>query len=273
MPTPEPLTVAELNVALFGRSDARAIATPALIQQMLDSGDGIRDLVFSPGRPPQVERFGELTTVPVAELPVLKAEDTAAISQDLIRNNELVLRTLRENGSTDLSYALPNSCRFRVNVFRQRGTFAIVMRMIAKTIPTIQELGLPPALLGKCADKAAFFPILEQMYQSQEGFLNKLQAMTPAQQQQLQTAKPVDAIKMMAQQMGLIDFAKQRGIPEAKAMQCLGDMSQIDRWTKQTQDKGADGTVTGTPTLLINGKKTDVSSWGQFEPLLKGAGA
>ena len=132
---------------------------------------------------------------------------------------------------------------------------------------------VPPALLGNCADKAAFFPILEQMYQSQEGFLNKLQAMTPAQQQQLQTAKPVDAIKMMAQQMGLIDFAKQRGIPEAKAMQCLGDMSQIDRWTKQTQDKGADGTVTGTPTLLINGKKTDVSSWGQFEPLLKAAGA
>jgi len=132
---------------------------------------------------------------------------------------------------------------------------------------------LPPALLGNCTDPAAFFPILEQMYQAQEGFNTKLQAMPAAMQQQLQTAKPVDAIRMMAEQMGLIDFAKQRGIPEAKAMQCLGDMSQIDRWTKQTQDKGADGTVTGTPTLLINGKKTDVSSWGQFEPLLKGAGA
>ena len=132
------------------RSDARAIATPALIQQMLDSGDGISDLVFSPGRPPQVERFGELTTVPIAELPVLKAEDTAAISQDLIRNNELVLRTLKETGSADLSYALPDRCRFRVNVFRQRGTFAIVMRMIAQKIPSIQELGLPPAI-ADCA--------------------------------------------------------------------------------------------------------------------------
>ena len=45
---------------------------------MLDSGDGISDLVFSPGRPPQVERFGELTTVPIAELPTLTAEHTAA---------------------------------------------------------------------------------------------------------------------------------------------------------------------------------------------------
>ena len=146
MLTPEKLTVAELNVALFGTSDARAIPTAALIQQMLDSGDGISDLVFSPGRPPQVERFGELTMVPIAELPLLTAEHTAAISQDLIRNNETVLRTLKDSGSSDLSYALPDRCRFRVNVFRQRGTFAIVMRMIAQKIPSIQDLGLPPAI-------------------------------------------------------------------------------------------------------------------------------
>ncbi|MCP3735553.1 DsbA family protein [Sphingomonas sp. RP10(2022)] len=132
---------------------------------------------------------------------------------------------------------------------------------------------VPPALLGNCTDPAAFFPILEQMYQAQQGFNDKLQAMPPAMQQQLQTAKPVDAIRMMAEQMGLIDFAKQRGIPEAKARACLGDMTQIDRWTKQTQDKGADGTVSGTPTLIINGKKADALSWSQLEPLLKAAGA
>jgi twitching motility protein PilT len=146
MPIPEHLTVAELNAALFGTSDARAIATPALIQQMLDSGDGISDLVFSPGRPPQVERFGELATVPVAQLPILTPDHTAAIAHDLIRSNETVLRTLKETGSADLSYALPDRCRFRVNVFRQRGTFAIVMRMIAQKIPSIQDLGLPPAI-------------------------------------------------------------------------------------------------------------------------------
>ncbi len=132
---------------------------------------------------------------------------------------------------------------------------------------------LPPALLGNCTDVAAFFPILEQMYQAQEGFNTKLQSMPPAVQQQLQGAKPVDAIRMMAEQMGLIDFAKQRGIPEAKARACLADMTQIDRWTKQTQDKSADGTVTGTPTLILNGKKAEAVTWGQLEPLLKAAGA
>lgn len=140
------MSVAEISAALFGTSDARAIATPSLVQQMLDSGDGISDLVFSPGRPPQVERFGELATVPIAELPVLRAEDTAGIARDLIRENETYLRTLIDTGSTDLSWALVDRCRFRVNVFRQRGTFAIVMRMIAQRIPSIADLGLPPAI-------------------------------------------------------------------------------------------------------------------------------
>jgi twitching motility protein PilT len=140
------MTVAELNGTLFGTSDARAIATPALIQQMLDSGDGISDLVFSPGRPPQVERYGELVTVPIAQLPVLRPEDTAGIARDLIHDHETYLRTLADTGSSDLSYALPDRCRFRVNVFRQRGSFAIVMRMIAQKIPSIQDLGLPPAI-------------------------------------------------------------------------------------------------------------------------------
>ena len=71
------MTVAELNAALFGTSDARAIATPRLIQQMLDSGDGISDLVFSPGRPPQVERFGELVTGADRRAADARAEDTA----------------------------------------------------------------------------------------------------------------------------------------------------------------------------------------------------
>ena len=137
------LTVAELNATLFGTSDARAIETPILIQQMLDSGEGISDLVFSPGRPPQVERNGVLTPVSIQQLSMLRAEDTAALARDLIRNNETVLRTLKDNGACDLSYSLPDRCRFRVNVFRQRGTFAVVMRVIASRIPSIAELGLP----------------------------------------------------------------------------------------------------------------------------------
>ena len=113
---------------------------------MLDSGKGISDLVFSPGRPPQVEKQGQLSPVAVPQMPLLRPEDTARIAGELLRGNETALRTLKEQGACDLSYSLPERGRFRVNIFRQRGTFAIVMRVIASRIPTLAELKLPPVL-------------------------------------------------------------------------------------------------------------------------------
>jgi twitching motility protein PilT len=125
---------------------APAISTQALITAMLASGVGISDLVFSPGRPPQVEKQGQLTPVPVAQLSILRPEDTARIAGELLRGNETALRTLKEQGACDLSYSLPERGRFRVNIFKQRGSFAIVMRVIAGKVPTLGELNLPPVL-------------------------------------------------------------------------------------------------------------------------------
>ncbi|MBI3403694.1 MAG: PilT/PilU family type 4a pilus ATPase [Acidobacteria bacterium] len=132
---------------------APPIATPALIMAMLDSGAGISDLIMSPGRPPQVEKDGNLASVAVPELPLLKPEDTARVAADLIKGNEALLRTLKEQGACDLSYSLPERARFRVNVFRQRGTYAIVMRVIAMKIPTLADLKLPPAVADVAALK------------------------------------------------------------------------------------------------------------------------
>ena len=133
---------------------------------------------------------------------------------------------------------------------------------------------LPPSLLGLCVGAPAFFPLLEQMYQNQASFADKLTNAPAAVQEQLKTAKPVDAVRIMADTMGLVDFVKQRGLPEAKARACLADMGQIDRLTKQTSDKTNDGTVSGTPTFLINGKVSQGTlTWGQLQQALKAAGA
>jgi twitching motility protein PilT len=123
------------------------IATPALISAMLDSGKGISDLIFSPGRPPQVEKQGNLVSVDIPELPMLRPEDTTRIASDLVENNAQAARTLQEQGACDLSFSLPERSRFRVNIFKQRGTFAIVMRVIATKIPTLAELNLPQVLV------------------------------------------------------------------------------------------------------------------------------
>src|SRR5438067_1211427 len=147
MPTPD-TEIHPIEALLFGSPDADAPSklAAAMITTMLDVGDGISDLVFSPGRPAQVEKHGELTPVDIPEIPVLKAEHTAQIARELIAGNEQALRSLKDQGACDLSYAIPNAARFRVNVFRQRGSYAIVMRVIANKIPTLADLNLPARL-------------------------------------------------------------------------------------------------------------------------------
>jgi len=113
---------------------------------MLNFAKGVSDLILSPGRPPQVELTGKLTAVPVPGLEKLSGEDTARIAGDLMSQNKQAVQALKENGAADLSYSLPHESRFRVNVFRQRGTYAVVMRVIPTRIPTFEDLKLPEAL-------------------------------------------------------------------------------------------------------------------------------
>jgi twitching motility protein PilT len=137
---------AVIEARLFGPQGQATVSTPALIGAMLDSGKGISDLIFSPGRPPQVEQDGELLPVLVGGAECLTADDTARIARDLIGGNVQALGALENEGAADFSYSLPSRARFRVNAFRQRGTYAIVMRVIASRIPTLAELNLPPSL-------------------------------------------------------------------------------------------------------------------------------
>lgn len=124
----------------------RSIQTAQLITAMLKSGNHVSDLIFSPGRAPQIEVSGELVELKFKGLEMLSAEDTRLIAYDLIGKNDHPIRKLEQDGSADLSYGLPGVARFRVNVFRQRGTYAVVMRVIPMDIPGFEKLNLPPVL-------------------------------------------------------------------------------------------------------------------------------
>ena len=121
-------------------------ATASLVAAMVNSLKGVSDLIFSPGRPPQVECNGRLVPVKFEGLPMLTPEHTGRIASELIGQNKHVLDMLKENGTCDFSYGLAQHSRFRVNVFQQRGSYAIVMRVIPAHVPTFTELSLPPQL-------------------------------------------------------------------------------------------------------------------------------
>jgi twitching motility protein PilT len=104
------------------------------------------DLIFSPGRAPQAETNGQLVQLKIPGVGMLTAEDTARIAGDLIGRNTHAIDKLKQEGSCDISYSLANSARFRVNIFTQRGSCAIVMRVIASSVPDFNKLNLPPAL-------------------------------------------------------------------------------------------------------------------------------
>jgi twitching motility protein PilT len=135
-----------ISIPFEGVTERGSMPTSVLLAGMLRSSLKVSDLIFSPNRPPQVEVHGQLTTVQLPGVSTLSADDTRRIASDVIGSNKQAINTLREQGSCDVSYGLPGTARFRVNVFIQRGSCAIVMRVIPTVIPTFSSLHLPKAL-------------------------------------------------------------------------------------------------------------------------------
>jgi len=138
--------IAPILVSLEGSSAAGKVATPALLAAMLRAADKISDLIFSPGRPPQVQVYGRLIPVQVPGMSVLTPDNTRHIAVDLIGDNKQAITTLREHGACDISYGIPGLARFRANIFIQRGSCAVVLRAIPTAIPDFATLRLPEQL-------------------------------------------------------------------------------------------------------------------------------
>ncbi|MFL6466787.1 MAG: type IV pilus twitching motility protein PilT [Pyrinomonadaceae bacterium] len=121
-----------------------------IIEQMLAVSDNVSDLNFSCGQTPQVEINGTLYSASPLGLGRLSAYQTEVIAMSILRDNSEAAASLARNRTADLSYALPGKCRFRVNIFQQRNTFSIVMRVIPHDIPSFGGLSLPPQLSDIC---------------------------------------------------------------------------------------------------------------------------
>ena len=124
-----PLSIPELN---------------ELLTKLITSADGISDLIFVTGKPPQAEIFGKLVTPPNCPEPQLDGPRIERIVFAIMNGNERLISDLAKSGSCDCSYSLEGVCRFRVNIYRQIGNYAMVLRRLSSQVPTMEKLKLAP---------------------------------------------------------------------------------------------------------------------------------
>ena len=111
---------------------------------------GASDLHLKVAARPIVRINGSLTQIPGCE--VLQAEDTERMSAELLDGHIAKSAEFAGCGETDLSHARDGLGRFRVNIFRQRGSISIVMRVVPFKVLSVEDLQLPP-VVGRLADE------------------------------------------------------------------------------------------------------------------------
>ncbi len=126
----------------------------AIMTQVLDQHPSVADIVITTGKVIQAEVDGQLRDAVVTpDLGRLSPLVTKGMALALIGENARLQKALASKGSCDLSYALTGRGRFRVNIFSQRGSLALVMRRLPSRIPTMAELGLPGAFQEMAVEK------------------------------------------------------------------------------------------------------------------------
>jgi twitching motility protein PilT len=114
------------------------------------------DLHLSEGRHPTIRVAGSL--IPLVRKEVLTSKDTKGILNELLTEPNKLLLT--ENKEVDFAYSVDGIGRFRGNAFFQQGHIGIVLRLIPKSIKTLEDLNLPPILESFTEKKQGFFLVV-----------------------------------------------------------------------------------------------------------------
>src|SRR4051812_42795449 len=116
----------------------------ALFTGMIQSDESVSDLLFIEGKPPLVDIHGQLHPFEIdAPDSLLTSKLIEEIASCVIGDNKRLLTSFSETGSCDCSYPIEGVARLRVNVYRQRGRYAMVVRKLQSAIPSLDALQLP----------------------------------------------------------------------------------------------------------------------------------
>lgn len=116
-------------------------------------------------------------------------------------------------------------------------------------------------MLLHCQGPQPFFSLTDQLYATQEEWSARIRTIPDAQMQALQAMPPQQQAPALARALGMDQFFRQRGMPQARVDQCLNDSAGLNRLAETQRAVQEDG-VTGTPTFFINGRiQEGVGSW------------
>ena len=144
---------------LRGSSDATPdvvaeadLKVPESIDELLRLAveQGASDIHIVVGAPPKFRINGEL--MPVRQYSVLTADINRKILSPIIRDDE-ILDQFDKDGDLDFAYQIKGVARFRVNLYKQRGTWAGVFRMLSNHVPSVKELKLPQSIVNLTTKK------------------------------------------------------------------------------------------------------------------------
>ena len=163
--------------------------------------------------------------------------------------------------------------------FEEQGGKALIDNYVKKGLVSWEfrnfvrdPFDMTATLLARCGGEANFFGMTRTLFHDQKGWVGKVQAADQAQLQALQSQPPAQQFSTIADLAGLKTFAAQRGVPRAKADQCLANQAEIDQLVQMNSDAVSGFSIPGTPAFLINGTLVEqTSSWETLEPKIKEA--
>ena len=163
--------------------------------------------------------------------------------------------------------------------FEEQGGKALIDNYIKKGLVSWEfrnfvrdPFDMTASLLARCGGEANFFGMTRTLFHDQKNWTGKIQSADQAQLQALQGMPVAQQFSTIADLGGLKTFAAQRGVPRAKADQCLANEQEANQLVQMNSDAVSSYSIPGTPAFLINGKLVeDTATWALLEPKIKEA--
>lgn len=125
-------------------------------------------------------------------------------------------------------------------------------------------------LIARCNGPRGFFPVADAMFATQDQWLGTASRLPKDKLAALEGLPPEKLLPQMATLTGLQKVGASKGIPVARANQCLANRASADKLIAFAEKARADG-IRGTPTFFLNGRRLEANTWPTVEAELKAA--